>query len=137
MATINKAGAQELGVSLHDAANLVGGYLVANFNVLTSAQRAKVRDSQWTLFDLAEEAEQRAIGTRLTIIEGGLETIKEGIDRAKEALKTIRNVGNTVVLVSSIIDLALALNSASPQGILKGLQGISEAIDSFGDEPDA
>jgi hypothetical protein len=128
---ITKPDAALLSQSLDEAATLIGQYLAKNFNDLSTAQRKKVRDLRWTLFDLAEEAEQRAIGTKLDEIDEGMDAITASINKAKKTLKVIQNVGNTVALISSLIDLALAINSASPSSIVKGIQGIAEAIEAF------
>src|SRR6218665_82086 len=125
MSKITKQSAKELSRDFDAAATAVSNFLVENYGTLSAKEIETIRSLRWTLFDLAEEITQRSIGVILNDIQADLSVIKDATVRAKKAVKALNNVGRTIAIASSLIDLAMAVSTGNVSAIAKSIADLA------------
>lgn len=129
MSKISPKDATDLSLDFDMAATSVGQYLAKNYGKLQPAEIESLRSLRWTLFDLAEELTQRAIGVNLTKLEGGLPVIREAAATATKAVKKLKAVGTVISIVSVLIDLVMSVSTGNAGGIAKNVGSLAKLVD--------
>ena len=132
MSKINSNEAKDLSLDFDQAATAVGHYLAKNYGKLKPEEIDEIRSLRWTLFDLAEELTQRAIGVNLAKLEGGLPVIRDATASAAKAVAKLKAVGTVVSIVSGLIDLAMAVSTGNVGGIAKSVGSLAKLVDGDG-----
>lgn len=126
MSTIRKQEAKALSHDFDTAATAVSKFLIDHYGDLTAKEIEKIRSLRWTLFDLAEEVTQRAIGVVLDGLTGDLKTIQDATAKATGAVKRLKDVGKVIAIASTLIDLAIAVSSQNIDGIVEAVGDLAD-----------
>ncbi len=137
MSTIKKQDAKVLSGNFDAAATAVSNYLIANYADLSAKEIERIRSLRWTLFDLAEEMTQRAIGVVLDGLEGDLKAITSATEKATAAVKKLKDVGKVVAITSTLIDLAMSVTSGNIGGIADAIGKLADLVKKEEPKPNA
>jgi hypothetical protein len=118
-----------LAQEFHDLAVALGDYRFANWDDLTSAQRSKLEDAQWSLLNASSDAVTMAVGIALDSSQVSLAKIRQATAKAQSTVKSIKTVKKVINIATAAVALAAAVASKDPGAIVKNAQGLLSAVD--------
>ena len=121
---ISADDARQLASDFHDLAVSVGNLKFAQWDDLTSAQRAKLDSLQWTLMNYSSDFSTQAIQISLDDKKGSLSDIKKSTDAAKAVFAKIKTINRVIGIASAAAVLAASIISGSPTGISTAAKGL-------------
>ncbi|MGH7901722.1 MAG: hypothetical protein ACRENZ_08290 [Thermodesulfobacteriota bacterium] len=123
MPELNPAQIRETRDSLLDTIDKLNELLLDKGDELKADEIKVINRAIRQLNNAITELTAKAIGGTARDLNKAVDGIKGATKNAKDAVETLQDIKDVINIVTSLIDLGLAIASGSPGGIIKAAQG--------------
>ena len=107
----------DLAKQFHDLSTAVGDYRFKNWDAITTAQMAKLKDAQFMLLNQSTHMVTEAVGLELDDAQDGLAALNGVTAKAQRALKNIADIKKAIEITAALVKLGAAVASENPAAI--------------------
>lgn len=125
---LNANEARDIADAFLEAANVVDAYLDENFDNISRAEYEFLNESFKTLARVATFATTLAVGLAIDDMADPATELKGVITKAKDKIKTLQTVGQTIRFVAGLADLGAGIMAKDPKAIFKSAKNLGELI---------
>jgi len=114
---ISKDQARELAKTFRDVSNQLGDFRFRNWGNLSTAQRQRIEDAEWTLLNYSSDLITTAVGIALNDMQADLKAISDATTKARRVIATIDTIKDVLKVTAALIVLGGAIASQNPSAI--------------------
>ncbi len=111
-----------------EASKSVDEYLDENFNKIDRPEYEFLNESFKTLMRVATFATTVAVDLSIDALEDPVTELKTVIERTKEKIRVLQNIGRVIRLVAGLTDLAGGIMARDPRAIVTSLTNLNEQL---------
>ena len=127
---LSSAQAFEISQSYSQLRDAVGNYRLDNWKILSTEQRQKLEDYEWTLATFASDFLQKSVSLLLNApqTQKAVGNISATTKELTNAVKTLKDINKILGIAAAAFTLGGAVISGNPQAILDAVAGAVTAV---------
>ena len=111
-----------------EASKVVDEYLDANFNQISRPEYEFLNESFKTLLRVSTFATTMAVGLSIDALENPATELKNVIEKTKEKIERIQEVGRVIRFVAGLADLSASIMAKDPNAIVASITNLNKLI---------
>jgi len=128
MSALTAEQAQSLALAVRDYARTASDFLHDQWDNLADENRRQVHDTIFDLLLRADDVNALAGSLVLDSAQGSVEQINATVASAGQFLRKVSDVKKAIGVIATGLDLATAIASKNPAGILNGVKALKQAL---------